>query len=91
MVATRPWLRDFLLKLPIKAKYHYMVHIGGWQHGIIAKYSPEGKLLQVLEDRPGKVVRVISEVEERDGKLWMGSVLMSSIAVYDLGSTPTSS
>jgi len=68
-----------------------MVHIGGWQHGIIAKYSPEGKLLQVLEDRPGKVVRVISEVEERDGKLWMGSVLMSSIAVYDLGSTPTSS
>ncbi|KAJ8446158.1 hypothetical protein Cgig2_015929 [Carnegiea gigantea] len=77
--------------LPIKAKYHYTVHIGGWQHGIIAKYSPEGELLQVLEDRPGKVVRAISEVEERDGKLWMGSVLMSFVAVYDLDSTPTSS
>lgn len=91
VVATHPWLRDFLLKLPIKAKYHYTVHIGGWQHGIIAKYSPEGELLQVLEDRPGKVVRAISEVEERDGKLWMGNVLMSFVAVYDLDSTPTSS
>ncbi|GLJ31437.1 hypothetical protein SUGI_0630870 [Cryptomeria japonica] len=42
----------------------------------------DGELLEILEDKEGKVVRAVSEVEERDGKLWMGSVLMSFIAVY---------
>ncbi|KAH9627416.1 hypothetical protein KSS87_012066 [Heliosperma pusillum] len=86
-LSTRPKLRDFLLKLPIKAKYQFMLFIGGWPHGIIVKYSPEGEILQVLEDRPGKVVKAVSEVEEKDGKLWIGSVLMPFIAVYDLGLT----
>lgn len=48
------------------------------------KYSSEGKVLQILEDSQGKVVKAASEVEEKDGKLWIGSVLMSFIAVYDL-------
>lgn len=48
------------------------------------KVSPEGKVLRVLEDRKGKVVKAVSEVEEKDGKLWIGSVLMPFIAVYDL-------
>lgn len=87
LLATSPKLRDFLLKLPIKAKYQFMVFIGGWPHGIIVKYSPEGELLQILEDRPGKVVKAVSEVEEREGKLWIGSVLMPFVAVYDLDSS----
>ena len=53
-------------------------------HALVAKYSEDGKLVQILEDRTGKVVKAVSEVEERDGKLWLGSVLMSSVAVYDL-------
>lgn len=77
-----PRLRKFLLKLPIKAKYHYMLQVGGRLHGLIMKYSPDGELLQVLEDSEGKVVRAVSEVEEKDGKLWIGSVLMPFIAVY---------
>jgi hypothetical protein len=28
--------------------------------------------MHVLEDSEGKVVRSVSEVEEKDGKLWMG-------------------
>ncbi|XP_072990976.1 protein STRICTOSIDINE SYNTHASE-LIKE 3 [Typha latifolia] len=75
-------LRKFLLKLPIPAKYHYLMQIGGQLHAMIIKYSPEGKLLEILEDRRGKVVRAVSEVEEKDGKLWIGSVLMPFIAVY---------
>ncbi|GAB4859882.1 cohesin loading factor Ssl3 [Ancistrocladus abbreviatus] len=82
-----PKLRDFVLKLPIPAIYQYLIHIGGRQHAIVVKYSPDGELLQVLEDRQGKVVRAVSEVEERDGKLWIGSVLMPFIAVYDLNSS----
>jgi hypothetical protein len=37
-----------------------------------------------LEDSEGKVVKAVSEVEEKDGKLWIGSVMMPFIAVYNL-------
>ena len=79
-----PKLRKFLLKLPIPVKIQYSLLVGGRLHAAVVKYSPEGKLLQVLEDSQGKVVRAVSEVEEKDGKLWMGSVLLPCIAVYDL-------
>lgn len=79
-----PKARKFLLKLPIAAKIHYLVQIGGRPHAVVVKYSPEGKLLKILEDRQGKVVKAVSEVEEKNGKLWIGSVLMPFIAVYEL-------
>ncbi|XP_062015651.1 protein STRICTOSIDINE SYNTHASE-LIKE 3-like [Rosa rugosa] len=82
--ALFPKLRKVILKLPISAKIQFLLHIGGWPHGVVVKYSPEGKLLQILEDSTGKVVKAISEVEEKDGKLWMGSVLMPFIAVYNI-------
>ncbi|KAI3944795.1 hypothetical protein MKW92_015960 [Papaver armeniacum] len=65
-------------------KIQYLLSIGGRLHGMLVKYSPEGKLLQILEDREGKVVKAASEVEERDGKLWISSVLMPFVAVYQL-------
>ncbi|CAL5211680.1 unnamed protein product [Lathyrus oleraceus] len=79
-----PWISKVILKLPIPLKFQYLIHIGGNQHGVIVKYSPEGKLLQILEDTEGKVVRAASEVEEKDGQLWIGSVIMPFIAVYKL-------
>ncbi|XP_047325742.1 protein STRICTOSIDINE SYNTHASE-LIKE 3-like [Impatiens glandulifera] len=79
-----PNLRRFLLKLPVPAKIHYLLHIGGRIHGLVAKYSPEGEIVQILEDSEGKVVKAVSEVEENEGKLWMGSVMMPFVAVYDL-------
>lgn len=82
--ASKTKLRKFLLKLPIPIKYHYLLSINGRLHALILKYSPDGKILQVLEDTQGKVVKAVSEVEEKDGKLWIGSVLMSFIAVYNL-------
>ncbi|KAI3412463.1 Str_synth domain-containing protein [Psidium guajava] len=84
LCAIYPKLRKFILKLPISAKIQFVLHIGGRLHGVVVKYSPEGKILQVLEDSQGKVVRAVSEAEEKDGKLWMGSVLMPFIAVFDL-------
>ncbi|XXG82526.1 hypothetical protein AAC387_Pa10g0454 [Persea americana] len=80
-----PKPRKFLLKLPIPAKIHFLMHIGGRLHALLIKYSPDGEIVEVLEDRQGKVVRAISEVEEKDGKLWMGSVLMPFVGVYQLG------
>lgn len=43
-------------------------------HGVVVKYSPKGKLLQILEDNQGKLFKATSEVEEKDGRLWMGNV-----------------
>lgn len=79
-----PKVRKVWLKLPISAKFHYLMQIGGRLHAVVVKYNEEGKLLQILEDSEGKVVKAVSEVEEKDGKLWMGSVLMSFVAVYQL-------
>jgi sugar lactone lactonase YvrE len=84
LLAEYPKLRNFILKLPIKARMQYLLHIGGRLHAVVVKYSPEGKLSQILEDSQGKVVKAVSEVEEKDGKLWIGSVLMSFVGVYDL-------
>ncbi|KAL8140905.1 hypothetical protein V2J09_006926 [Rumex salicifolius] len=81
-----PRLRSLMLSLPLKTKYHTMF-VGGGLNAGVAKYSSEGKLMEFLEDRQGKVVRAASEVEEKDGKLWFGSVLMPFMATYDLTST----
>lgn len=82
--STYPNVRKLVLKLPIPARIQFLIQIGGRFHALVVKYSPDGKLLQILEDSQGKVVRAVSEVEEKDGKLWMGSVLMPFIAVYEL-------
>lgn len=84
LCALQPRLRMFLLKLPISATIQYLFQIGGRLQGVVIKYSEDGKLLQILEDKMGDVVKAVSEVEEKDGKLWMGSVLMPFIAVYSL-------
>ncbi|KAL8496248.1 hypothetical protein ACS0TY_020092 [Phlomoides rotata] len=54
-----PKLRILLLKLPVSAKLHGLMKIGGHLHAMAVKYSPEGKLLQILEDREGKVVKAL--------------------------------
>ncbi|RVW81755.1 Protein strictosidine synthase-like 3 [Vitis vinifera] len=65
-------------KVPVPASHWGPASCGGCQ------VQPEGKLVKILEDSEGKVVRAVSEVEEREGKLWMGSVLMPFVAVYQL-------
>lgn len=82
ILGLHPKLRKFILKLPISANVQVLIHVGGKMEAQVVKYSPEGKLLRILEDSEGKVVKAVSEVDERDGKLWLGSVLMPS--VYDL-------
>lgn len=78
------WAGKTLLKLPLSNKQlHYL--LGGYNpHAIAIKLSEKGEVQKVLEDLDGSIVKFISEVEERNGKLWMGSVLMPYIAVYDL-------
>ncbi|KAH9615050.1 hypothetical protein KSS87_006731 [Heliosperma pusillum] len=83
-ILRNPWFgTSLLLKLPLSFRQLHILFVGG-HHGIAMKLSSEGRVLEILEDVRGEVVRYISEVEERDGKLWIGSVMMPSIWVYDL-------
>lgn len=79
-----PWLRRALLQLPIPFKHIYHLFNGGPPHGILAKYNSNGEVLDVLEDVSGTVVKYASEVEERHGRLWIGSVLLPYIAIFNL-------
>jgi hypothetical protein len=78
-----PWLRNFVAKLPIPSKYLYEM-LAPKPHALIIRYSAQGQVLEVLEDQPGKVVKVVSQVEEHDGKLYMGSILYPQVAVYTI-------
>lgn len=56
---------------------------GETPHAIAVKISEKGKVVKVLEDKEG-LWSSISQVSEKNGKLWMGSVARSNITVHDL-------
>jgi len=87
---TQPWLRALIVRLPIPTKIVYGILIGK-PHGMVVRVGVDGKVQEVLEDQEGKVVKLVSEVEEHDGKLYLGSVLMPHVAVYTLPSRSSSS
>jgi sugar lactone lactonase YvrE len=78
-----PWFRHFVAKLPIPAEHLYAM-VAPKPHALVIRYSSQGELLEILEDQSGKVVKVVSEVEEHDGKLYIGTVLYPQLAVYTL-------
>ncbi|WMV39450.1 hypothetical protein MTR67_032835 [Solanum verrucosum] len=73
-----------LLKLPITVQQLDNLLAGGQPHATAIKLSEDGQVLEVLEDVEGKTLRSISEVQEKQGKLWFGSVLMPFLGVYGL-------
>ncbi|KAI5061829.1 hypothetical protein GOP47_0022368 [Adiantum capillus-veneris] len=74
-------IRRGLLRLPISFTSLYTKVAGKLAKGMIIKLSPDGVIKEVMEDNEGKVVRLVSEVEEHDGKLWLGSVILPQIGV----------
>lgn len=84
VVLSNSWIGKTLLKLPLSFKQLHSLLSGGKAHATAIKLSEEGKILEVLEDCDGKTLRFISEVEEKDGKLWIGSVLMPFLGIYNL-------
>ncbi|KAL3637172.1 hypothetical protein CASFOL_019471 [Castilleja foliolosa] len=78
------WLGKMILKLPLDfKKLHYFL-VGGRPHATAVKLSNKGEILRVLEDVNGTTLRFISEIEERNGKLWIGSVLVPYVGIYTL-------
>ncbi|KAF5938113.1 hypothetical protein HYC85_025619 [Camellia sinensis] len=82
-VASNTWVGKSLLKLPLGFKQLHYLLVGGKPHATAIKLSEKGEILEVLEDSEGKSLRFISEVEEKNGKLWIGSVMMPFIGFYN--------
>ncbi|XP_059316150.1 protein STRICTOSIDINE SYNTHASE-LIKE 10-like [Lycium ferocissimum] len=84
LITSNSWLGKTLLRKFNFQQMHSLL-VGGQPHATAIKLSEEGVILEVLEDVEGKKLRFISEVHEEDnGKLWIGSVMMSSLGVYQL-------
>ncbi|KAF5938122.1 hypothetical protein HYC85_025628 [Camellia sinensis] len=82
-VVSNTWVGKSLLKLPLSFKQLHYLLVGGKPHATAIKLSEKGEILEVLEDSEGKSLRFISEVEEKNGKLWIGSVMMPFIGFYN--------
>ena len=82
-LAARPWARTALLRLPINVKLVYVLGCG-LPHGMVMEMDETGQITRILEDRHGKVVKAVSEVEEHENQLWIGSVIVSQLAVHNL-------
>lgn len=82
-LTKHPWIRYLIIRLPVPVQYVYKL-LTGKPSGMILRYGPDGAVKEVLEDQEGKVVKMVSEVEEHDGKLYIGSVLLPYIVIYTL-------
>ncbi|OIW11497.1 hypothetical protein TanjilG_26863 [Lupinus angustifolius] len=72
-ILSYPWIGRTLLKLPldITKVYSYLAKLKG-SSGLAIRLSDEGNVLEIVES--GTKGRSISDVEERDGVLWVGSI-----------------
>ncbi|EXC19618.1 hypothetical protein L484_019364 [Morus notabilis] len=72
--SKRRILAKAILQLPFDVMKTYTC-LGKWKgRGLMIRLSEEGVLLDVLEDKSGVKWKAVSEVEERDGNLWIGSI-----------------
>ncbi|EHA8586908.1 putative protein STRICTOSIDINE SYNTHASE-LIKE 13 [Cocos nucifera] len=76
-----PWLRSIYFRLPLKMNFLARL-VGMEMYTVISLFDEEGKIVEVLEDRGGEVVKLVSEVREVNGKLWIGTVAHNHIATY---------
>jgi len=78
-----PWVGKFFIKT-LKMELLVFLFEGGKPHAVAVKLSGKtGEIMEILEDSEGKNMKFISEVQERDGRLWFGSVFLPSVWVLD--------
>lgn len=74
-----PWLRNIYFRLPIPMKY--LAKFSGMRmYTMVAELNEKGEILDVLDDERGEVMKLVSEVREANGKLWIGTVAHNHIA-----------
>ncbi|KAH9568399.1 hypothetical protein CY35_03G074800 [Sphagnum magellanicum] len=85
-VAVQPWFRHTLGRLPIAEKYLFKL-VTMIPQAAVLRYSAEGELLEVLEDKTGKSVKYLSDAQEHNGKLYLGSLHSPNLCVFTLPSS----
>lgn len=77
-LSHRPWLRAVYFRLPLRLSF--LARLAGMEmYTVVSRFDREGEVLEVLEDRRGEVVKLVSEVQEVAGKLWLGTVAHNHI------------
>ncbi|XP_004517249.2 protein STRICTOSIDINE SYNTHASE-LIKE 2-like [Cicer arietinum] len=81
-ILSYPWIGKGLVMLPLDITniYSYLAKLKG-SYGLAIRLSEEGDVLEIFEHKSGNRSS-ISEVEERDGVLWVGSVDAPFAAKY---------
>ena len=74
-----PWIRSLYFRLPIRMSL-LARFMGMRMYTVISLFNEKGEILEVLEDRKGVVMKLVSEVKEANGKLWIGTVAHNHIA-----------
>nr|XP_009384587.1 PREDICTED: protein STRICTOSIDINE SYNTHASE-LIKE 13 [Musa acuminata subsp. malaccensis] len=77
--SRNPWLRSVYFRLPLRLSF--LAGMTGMKmFTMISLFDEEGNVVEVLEDRGGEVMKLVSEVRQVQGKLWVGTVAHNSIA-----------
>ncbi|XP_034685393.1 protein STRICTOSIDINE SYNTHASE-LIKE 13 [Vitis riparia] len=79
VLTHNPWLKNIYFRLPVKLSMLARL-MGMKMYTVISLFNEKGEILEVLEDRKGLVMRLVSEVREVKGKLWIGTVAHNHIA-----------
>ncbi|KAF6176773.1 hypothetical protein GIB67_020495 [Kingdonia uniflora] len=79
ILSNNPWIKSFYFRLPLKMSFLAKL-MGMEMYTVISLFNENGDILEVLEDQRGEVMKLVSEVKEVDGKLWIGTVAHNHIA-----------
>lgn len=70
-----PWVGKTIVKLPFNAVELVKLFVRLRATGLAAKLDENGNVVKLLEDTSGKL-KFVSQVVEKDGNLWFGSVIL---------------
>ncbi|KAI3511398.1 hypothetical protein L1887_18551 [Cichorium endivia] len=79
ILTNNPWMRSVYFRLPFQMRYLARI-MGMKMYSVISLFDEQGKILDVLEDKEGVVMKLVSEVREANGMLWIGTVAHNHIA-----------
>lgn len=79
VLTNNPWMRSVYFRLPFQMRYLARV-MGMKMYSVISLFDEQGEILDVLEDKDGVVMKLVSEVREANGTLWIGTVAHNHIA-----------
>ncbi|KAJ6377763.1 hypothetical protein OIU78_028060 [Salix suchowensis] len=79
LLIQNPWMKSVYFRLPIRMMYLARL-VGMKMYTVVSLFDENGEILDVLEDTKGVVMKLVSEVREVDGKLWIGTVAHNHIA-----------